>query len=70
MAKVAPLTGYNMKLKKKGDTVKDAKIQKTKNGRFMAKGKGSDGTTVCIAMSEARANELLDAKMASKEGKW
>ena len=53
------ITGYCVKCKSKGVELENAKIHKTPNGKYMAKGKHSCGTTVCLLMSEARANELI-----------
>lgn len=64
------LTGYNMKLKKKDDPITNATIKKTETGKYFAKGEGSDGTTVCIAMGEERAKALVKAGVAKKEGTW
>lgn len=63
------LTGYNMKLKK-SEPLKDAKISKTSNGRFFAKGLGSDGTVVCTALGKEKAEAAIAAGIAKKEGNW
>ena len=55
------LKGYCVKCKEKGVVLADAKIHETKNGKFMAKGKHSCGTTVCSIMSKENAQNAINA---------
>jgi len=58
------VTAYCVKCKKKGQLMKEAKINMTARGGYMAKGKCPDcGTTMCAMMSKEKA----DASMASGE---
>lgn len=49
------ITGYCVKCKEKGVTLSNAKIHETKNGRYMAKGTHTCGTTVCAIMNKDKA---------------
>ena len=61
------VTAYCVKCKKKGQTMKDAKITKTARGGFMAKGKCPDcGTTMCAMMSKDNAEKAIADKDAVK----
>lgn len=59
--------GYCVKCKKKGVNVKDAVINQTPKGGFMAKGKCEHcGTTVCAMMSKDNAEKAINAGEAKK----
>ena len=61
------IEGYCVKCKKKGQLMKDAKINKTARGGFMAKGKCPDcGTTMCAMMSKDNAEKAIADKEAEK----
>lgn len=62
------LEGFNMKLKKK-EAIQKAKIS-SKNNRYFAKGVGSDGTVVCCALGKEKAEAVIAAGLAVKDGKW
>ncbi|MBU4069416.1 MAG: hypothetical protein KJ646_00365 [Nanoarchaeota archaeon] len=58
---------YCVKCKKKGQKMKDAKMNKTSRGGYMAKGTCPDcGTTMCAMMSEANAKKAMDSGDAKK----
>jgi len=51
---------YCVKCKKKGQTMKDPAINKTKKGGYMAKGKCPDcSTTMCAMMSKDNAEKAI-----------
>ena len=61
------VTAYCVKCKKKGQTMKDAKMNKTSRGGFMAKGQCPDcGTTMCAMMSKDNAEKAMADKDAEK----
>ena len=62
------IEGYNVKLKKK-DKMKDVVIDKNGN-RYFAKGIGTDGTKVSVAMGAETANNAIKNKEASKGKGW
>lgn len=58
---------YCVKCKKKGQAMKDAVINKTAKGGFMAKGKCPDcGTTMCAMMSKDNAEKAMSSGEAKK----
>ena len=58
---------YCVKCKKKGQEMKEAVINKTAKGGFMAKGKCPDcGTTMCAMMSKDNAKKAIDSGDAKK----
>ena len=61
------VTAYCVKCKKKGQKMKDAQMNKTAKGGFMAKGKCPDcGTTMCAMMSKDNAEKAMDSGEAKK----
>lgn len=61
------VSGYCVKCKKKGVNVKDATINQTPRGGYMAKGKcPTCGTTVCAMMSKDNAEKAIKAGEAKK----
>ncbi len=61
------VTAYCVKCKKKGQKMKDAAINQTAKGGFMAKGKCPDcGTTMCAMMSKDNADKAIKAGEAKK----
>ncbi len=61
------ITAYCVKCKKKGQEMKDAVMNKTAKGGFMAKGKCPDcGTTMCAMMSKEKAENAMEAGDAKK----
>jgi len=61
------LTGYCVKCKKKGQTMKEAKMTKTSKGGFMAKGKCPDcGCGMCAMMSKDKAEAAVNSGEAEK----
>ena len=59
---------YCVKCKKKGQKMKDPKINKTARGGFMAKGKCPDcGTTMCAMMSKDNAEAAMKSGDAKKD---
>lgn len=63
---------YNMKLKEK-EEMKNAKIDRKPNKKgysYFCKGKGSDGTGMCVAMGEATALAAIKNKDAKKGEGW
>ncbi len=61
------VTGYCVKCKEKGVTLKDAKINQTAKGGYMAKGVHEKcGTTVCAMMSKDNAEAAIKAGDAEK----
>jgi hypothetical protein len=58
---------YCVKCKKKGQEMKDPKINKTAKGGFMAKGSCPDcGTTMCAMMSKDNAEKAVKDGDAEK----
>jgi hypothetical protein len=55
------VTGYCVKCKEKGVTLKDPEIVQTKRGGYMGKGKCGKGcgTTVCAMMSKDNAEKAI-----------
>ena len=61
------ISAYCVKCKKKGQTMKDAEMNKTAKGGFMAKGKCPDcGTTMCAMMSKDNAEKAIADGEAKK----
>ncbi len=60
---------YNVKKKKKVEMVSGA-VDITKNGRYFAKGKDSDGDTVCVAMGKDNALAHIKAGNLDKGTGW
>jgi len=60
------ISAYNMKLKKT-EVIKDVVITKTKNGRYFAKGIGSNGGKCCVALGEEKALDAIKAGIAKKD---
>ena len=62
------VTGYCVKCKEKGVKLKDAAIEQTARGGYMAKGKCGNGcgTTVCAMMSKENAEKAIKAGEAKK----
>lgn len=61
------VTAYCVKCKKKGQKMKDPKINKTSRGGFMAKGKCPVcDTTMCAMMSKDNAEKAIASKEAAK----
>ena len=61
------VTGYCVKCKEKGVELKDAMINKTARGGYMAKGKHEAcGTTVCAMMSKDNAEKAMASGEAKK----
>lgn len=61
------ISAYCVKCKKKGQTMKDAAMNKTARGGFMAKGKCPDcGTTMCAMMSKDNAEKAMSSGDAKK----
>ena len=59
--------GYCVKCKKKGVKLKDAAINQTARGGYMAKGKcPTCGTTVCAMMSKDNADKAIKSGEAKK----
>lgn len=59
--------GYCVKCKKKGQEMKDAAINQTARGGFMAKGKCPNcGTTICAMMSKDNAEKAISSGEAKK----
>lgn len=59
--------GYCVKCKKKGQSMKDAKITQTARGGYMAKGKcPACGTSMCAMMSKDNAEKAIGAGEAEK----
>jgi predicted nucleic acid binding AN1-type Zn finger protein len=58
---------YCVKCKKKGQTMKEAKMTKTSKGGFMAKGKCPDcGCGMCAMMSKDKAEAAVNSGEAEK----
>lgn len=58
---------YCVKCKKKGQKMKEAVINQTAKGGFMAKGKCPDcGTTMCAMMSKDKAEKAIADGEAKK----
>jgi len=58
---------YCVKCKKKGQTMKEAVMNKTAKGGFMAKGKCPDcSTTMCAMMSKDNAEKAMSSGEAKK----
>ena len=58
---------YCVKCKKKGQKMKDAEMNQTTKGGFMAKGKCPDcGTTMCAMMSKDNAEKAMNSGEAKK----
>jgi len=58
---------YCVKCKKKGQKMKDAVMNKTQRGGFMAKGKCPDcGTSMCAMMSADNAEKAIKSGAAKK----
>ena len=68
MATAKGIQGYNVKLKKK-EALKNPVIN-VSNGRFFAKGSGSDGTTISVVMSADNAKAAIKDKIAKKGEGW
>lgn len=69
---MAGIEAYNMKLKQK-EVMKDAKIDRKENKKgfsYFCKGVGSDGTKMCLAMGEDKANAALKSGVATKGEGW
>ena len=61
------ITAYCVKCKKKGQTMKEATMNKTARGGFMAKGKCPDcSTTMCAMMSKDNAEKAMSDGDAKK----
>jgi len=59
--------GYCVKCKKKGQDMKDAAINQTARGGFMAKGKCAEcGTSMCAMMSKDNAEKAIASGEAKK----
>lgn len=59
--------GYCVKCKKKGVTLKEAVVNQTARGGYMAKGKcPTCGTTVCAMMSKDKAEAAIKSGEAKK----
>ena len=59
--------GYCVKCRKKGQKMKDAVINQTARGGFMAKGKCSVcGTSMCAMMSKDNAEKAIESGEAKK----
>jgi len=60
------ITGYCVKCKEKGVSMKDPAVHQTKKGGYMAKGECPKcSTTICAMMSQANAEKAI-ADGASK----
>jgi len=58
---------YCVKCKEKGKKMKDAMVNQTPKGGFMAKGKCPDcGTTMCAMMSKENAEKAIQNEEAKK----
>ena len=58
---------YCVKCKKKGQKMKDAVINQTQRGGFMAKGKCPEcGTSMCAMMSAVNAEKAIKSNEAKK----
>jgi len=58
---------YCVKCKKKGQKMKDAVINQTQRGGFMAKGKCPEcGTSMCAMMSQVNAEKAVKSNEAKK----
>ncbi len=62
-------TAYNVKKKEKVEMVEGA-VDITKNGRYFAKGKDSDGDIVCVAMGKDNALAHIEAGNLTKGKGW
>jgi hypothetical protein len=61
------VNAYCVKCKKKGQLMKEAQMNKTAKGGFMAKGKCPDcGTTMCAMMSKENAEKAMETGDATK----
>ena len=61
------VSGYCVKCKKKGQEMKDVKINKTAKGGFMAKGEcTSCGCNMCAMMSKDNAEKAIKDGEAEK----
>ena len=59
--------GYCVKCKKKGQDMKDAAINQTARGGFMAKGKCAEcGCSMCAMMSKDNAEKAIASGEAKK----
>jgi hypothetical protein len=59
--------GYCVSCKKKGQAMKEAVINQTARGGFMAKGKCADcGTKMCAMMSKENAEKAIKTGEAKK----
>ena len=59
--------GYCVKCKKKGQDMKDAAINQTARGGFMAKGKCAEcGCNMCAMMSKDNAEKAIASDEAKK----
>ncbi len=61
------VTAYCVKCKEKGKAMKDAVINQTPKGGYMAKGKcPTCGTTMCAMMSKDKADAAIKSGEAKK----